>query len=69
MHCVDFFFFLGFFWAFLTIFAPNLSIYRQKYVKNGFIFKTANLIFFFNAVHNLISFSMVFTNKNGGGAL
>ena len=56
--------FLG---AFLTIFAPNLSIYHQNYVKNGVIFKTVNqIIFFFNTVHNLITFSIVFTNKNRG---
>ena len=37
--------------------------------KNGPIFKTTNQNFFFNTVHDLITFSMVFTNKNGGGAL
>ena len=50
-------------WAFFM----NLSIYLQNYVKNGLIFKTINQRnFFFNTVHNLISFSMVFTNKNRG---
>ena len=52
-----------------AFFGSKLSIYLQNYVKNGLIFKTANLLFFFNAVHNLITFFMVFKNKNGGGAL
>ena len=53
---------------FNEFFRAKLSIYLQNYVKNGLIFKTANqIIFFFNTVHNLITFSMVFTNKNGGG--
>ena len=72
MHCVDFFFlgyfFSGFFWAFLTIFAPNLSIYHQNYVKNGFIFKTANLIFFFSTQCIILLLFLWFSQiKMGGG--
>ena len=74
MHCVDFFLSGGcedrdILWEFFT----NLSIettylspelrekwpYLQNYQSN----------FFFNTVHNLITFSIVFTNKNRGGAL
>ena len=53
---------------FSRIYRSNLSIYLQNYVKNGLNFKTTNRNFF-NTVHNLITFSMGFTNKNGGGAL
>ena len=58
MHCVEFFFE----WWFRS----NLSIYLQNYVKNGLIFKTTNQKKI-NTVHNLITFSIVFTNKNRGG--
>ena len=57
-------------WAFFT----NLSLetiylspeLREKwrYLSN---YQSKN--FFFNTVHNLITFSMVFTNKNRGGTL
>ena len=47
------------------IYLPNLSIYLQNYVKNGLTKLPLN--FFFNTVHNLITFSIVFTNKNRGG--
>mgnify|MGYP001284833861 CR=1 FL=1 len=71
MHCVEILFFSGGCednGHFSRFFCSKLSIYLQNYVKNGLIFKTANqIIFFFNTVHNLITFSMVFTNKNGGG--
>ena len=53
---------------FSRIYRSNLSIYLQNYMKNGLIFKTTNQkCFFFNTVHNLITFSIVFTNKNRGG--
>ena len=52
---------------FSRIYRSKLSIYLQNYIKNGLIFKTTNQIFFFNTVHNLITFSIVFTNKNRGG--
>ena len=75
MHCVDFFLFLvgvvkicPYKGHFSRIYRSKLSIYLQNYVKNGLIFKTTNQIFFFfNTVHNLITFSIVFTNKNRGG--
>ena len=55
---------------FSRIYLSKLSIYPQNYVNHGLISKTTNQrIFFFNTVHNLITFSIVFTNKNRGGAL
>ena len=54
---------------FSRIYPSKLSIYLQIYVKNGHIFKTSTQHFFFNTVHNLIYFSMVFTKKNRGGTL
>ena len=50
---------------FSRIFRSKLSIYLQNYVKNGLIFKTpTQIFFFFNTVHNLIAFSIVFLDKN-----
>ena len=73
MHCVDFFFFLGvflgFFGAFLTIFAPNLSIYHQYYVKNGFIYKTVNQIIFFSTQCIILLLFLLFSQIKIGGAL
>ena len=46
---------------------PNyLSISRITW-KNGLIFKTTNQKKNFNTVHNLVTFSIVFKNKNRGG--
>ena len=76
MHCVDFFFFMSggcenrdVLWAFFM----NLSIetiylspeLREKcpYLQN---YQSKKKI---NTVHNLITFSIVFTNKNRGGTL
>ena len=60
MHCVDLLLWLlyifGIFNDFCSKIGSKLSIYLQKYVKNGFIFKSVNQ-FFFNTVHNLITFS------------
>ena len=57
MHCVDFFFFLvvvdkvgPYYGHFSRFFRSKLSIYLQNYVKSGLFF-----------VHNLITFSIVFT--------
>ena len=70
MHCVEFFFFLvvvvkvgTYYGHFSRFFRAKLSIYLQNYVKNGLIFKTVNQNLFFNTVHNLITFSIVFTKK------
>ena len=72
MQCVDFFlFFFGgcyIFLAFLTIFAPNLSIYHQNYVKNGFIYKTVNQIIFFSTQCIILLLFLLFSQiKIGGG--
>ena len=74
MHCVEFFLSGGcedrpISWAFSRIYRSKLSIYLQNYVKNGLIFKTTNQKKKkkINTVHNLITFSIVFTNKNRGG--
>ena len=54
-------------------FFTNLSLdtiyLSPKLRENGLFFKTDNQRIFFNTVHNLIAFSIVFTNKNRGGAL
>ena len=76
MHCVEIFFLVvvvkvgAYYGHFSRFFRSKLSIYLQNYVKNGLFFKTANqIIFVFNTVNNLITFSIVFTNKNRGGTL
>ena len=40
---------------------------KLNYVKNAHIFKTTTQKIKIITVHNLITFSFVFTNKNGGG--
>ena len=62
---------IGPFLTFLNLIMMGRALcahYRSidKFVKNGPIFKTTTLKKF-NTVHNLISFSMVFTNKNREG--
>ena len=68
MHCVVVVVKIGpYYGHFSRIYRSKLSIYLQNYVKNGLIFKTTTQIFFLNTVHNLITFSIVFTNTNRGG--
>ena len=55
--------------AFLTIFAPNLSIYHQNYVKNGFIYKTVNQIIFFSTQCIILLLFLLFSQIKIGGAL
>ena len=76
MHCVEIFFFLAvvvkvgpYYGHFSRFFCLKLSIYLKNYVKNGLIFKTANQKKKNNTAHNLITFSIVFKNKNRGGTL
>ena len=48
---------------------PPPIITKLRKVKNRPIFGTTTQRFFFNTVHNLINFSIVFTNKNRGDPL
>ena len=82
MHCVDFF--LSGSFEDRTTFhviqlsndggGPYVPITIDRFVKNVHNMALSSHpplknFFFFNTVHNLITFSIVFTNKNGGGTL
>ena len=53
-------------WAFFMNLSLETIYLSPKLSEKCPYLKTANKVFFFNTVHNLITFSIVFTNKSTG---